>query len=181
MLAYRFSVALLFAIFGMAMASITAFADHHRSVTANTADLVRSEYDGARAFETVAFLDQYVRWPGNRGFDAAIDLIAERLEIAGYVREVVALDNSRLTYRIEEYPMDHPAWEPLDATVTIVGEESPLLSFATNRNMLATRSYSTTGDGVLAELVDAGKGTALELDNADVSGKIRVRKSSSSA
>ncbi len=155
------------------LVGVAAPADHHRTVTADTAGMVRSVYDGERALETVAYLDQYIRWPGNRGFDAAIDHIAERLEAAGYVNEDKApAAGVRLTYRVEEYPMNEPAWEPLDASVTIVGDELPVLSFATNRNMLATRSYSTPPAGVTAELVNAGGGTAGELDAVNVAGKI---------
>ena len=127
-----------------------------RTVTADIADEVRASYDGDSAYETVAFLDKYVRWPGNRGFDASIDHIAARLETFGYVAEESAPENARLTYRVEKYPMDERGWEPLNAVVTIVGEDAPLLSFATNRNMLATRSNSTPVDGVTAELVYAG-------------------------
>ena len=57
------------------------------SVTATIADTVRATYEGERAFETVEFLDQYVRWPGNNGFDASIDHIAARLAAIGYVEE----------------------------------------------------------------------------------------------
>lgn len=152
--------------------SMHAWAQDGRSVTADLADLVRAEFDGDRAFETVAFLDQYVRWPGNRGFDASIEHIAAKLEEAGFVNEKTAGAGARLTYRIEAYPMERPAWEPLDAVLTVVGETEPLLSFATNRNMLARRSESTPHDGVRATLVDAGSGTPAELDVADVTGKI---------
>lgn len=132
---------------------------------------VLPRYSGDSAFATVAFLDQYVRWPGNRGFDASIAHIVERLEAAGYVREGAA-NAGRLTYRVERYPMAQPAWEPVDASVSIEGDSTPLLQFATNRNMLATNSYSTGAEGLRAEVVDAGRGTAAELDAANVRGKI---------
>lgn len=134
--------------------------------------IVAARYSGDSAFSTVAFLDQYVRWPGNRGFDASIDHIAARLEAAGYVPESQAAAGARLTYRVERYPMATPAWEPLAATVSIVGEDAPVLDFATNRNMLATNSYGTPAGGITAELVDAGRGTAAELDAANVRGKV---------
>lgn len=139
--------------------------------TAALADLVRPRYSGAKAFETVAYLDRFVRWPGNRGFDASIAHIAERLEAAGYVRDDRSTSDATLTYRIERYPMGQPAWEPLDATVIIEGEGEPVLTFRTNRNMLATNSFATAGV-VTAELVDAGGGSAAELDAARVRGKI---------
>ncbi|MCC6318107.1 MAG: M28 family peptidase [Gemmatimonadaceae bacterium] len=139
--------------------------------------LVRPRYSGERARETVAFLDQYVRWPGNRGFDASIAHIVERLRAAGYVAESVATARDRLVYRVERYPMTNPAWEPTDASLSIVGDTSPVLQFATNRNMLATNSYATPADGVEAELVDAGAGTAARLDSLDVRGKIVLAES----
>jgi aminopeptidase YwaD len=132
---------------------------------------VLPRFSGDSALATVAYLDQYVRWPGNRGFDASIAHIVERLERAGYVREGTA-NAGRMTYRVEQYPMTQPAWEPLDASVNIEGDSAPVLRFATNRNMLATNSYATPSEGVRAELVDAGKGTAAELDAANVRGKI---------
>ncbi len=134
--------------------------------------MVAERYAGDSAFATVAFLDQFVRWPGNRGFDASIDHIAARLEAAGYVPESRAAAGARLTYRVERYPMAAPAWEPLSATLSIVGEDAPVLDFATNRNMLATNSFGTPAAGITAELVDAGGGTAAELDAANVRGKV---------
>ncbi|MBC7897825.1 MAG: M28 family peptidase, partial [Cytophagaceae bacterium] len=133
---------------------------------------VRPRYSGARAKETVAFLDQYVRWPGNRGFDASIAHIVQRLEGAGYVAESRATSTDRLTYRVERYPMANPAWEPLGATLSIVGVGTPVLDFATNRNMLATNSFATPAGGMDAELVDAGDGSPARLEALDVRGKV---------
>jgi aminopeptidase YwaD len=134
--------------------------------------LVRARYSGERAKETVAYLDQFARWPGNRGFNASIDHIAERLRKAGYVAESAAKPGDRLTYRIEEYPMTAPAWEATGATLRIVGEAEPVLQYESNRNMLANNSFATSGDGVEGELVDAGNGSPAALDSANVRGKI---------
>ncbi len=142
------------------------------SPTAGIHRLVAAPFSGDSAFRTVAFLDQFVRWPGNRGFDASIAHIVERLEAAGYVREERASATDRMTYRIERYPMAAPAWEPLEASLSIVGDPTPLLRFATNRNMLATNSNATPPGGVTAELVDAGRGTAAELEKLQVRGKV---------
>lgn len=162
---------LLYAALLLSLAS-PGNAQENRSPSADLADLVRAEYDGDRAYETVAYLDQFVRWPGNRGFDASIDHIAARLEAAGFVREEVAENEARLTYRIETYAMDVPAWEPLDASLSVIGAAQPLLHYSTNRNMLARRSESTADKGVTADLVDAGAGTAKELDATNVAGNI---------
>jgi aminopeptidase YwaD len=133
---------------------------------------VREHFSGDRAKETVAYLDQYVRWPGNRGFDASIAHIVQRLEKAGYVLESRANAAHRLTYRVERYPMAAPAWEPLGATLQLAGDAAPLLRFATNRNMLATNSFATPAAGIDAELVDAGTGTPAVLDSLNVRNKI---------
>ena len=134
--------------------------------------LVRARFSGDRAKETVAYLDQFVRWPGNRGFNASIAHVVDRLRGAGYVDESQAKAGDRLTYRIENYPMSAPAWEPTGATLSIVGESAPVLQFATNRNMLANNSYATASPGVEADLADAGDGSAAALDSAHVRGKI---------
>ncbi|NQV72790.1 M28 family peptidase [bacterium] len=142
------------------------------SPTNELSELVRQAYEGERAFQTVAFLDQHVRWPGNEGFDASIAHVAQALKEAGYVEESVATSSDRLTFRVEKYPMNRAAWQPIDASLQIEGDDAPLLSFESNRNMLATNSYSTPEGGVLAQLIDGRDGSEEQLKAANVSGKI---------
>jgi hypothetical protein len=68
--------------------------------------------------------------------------------------------------------MEQPAWEPIDARLTIVGRAEPLLDFASNRNMLAIYSSSTPEGGVEADLVYVGSGGADAWEGKDVAGKI---------
>lgn len=139
---------------------------------------VRPLLNGSRAKETVAYLDKFVRWPGNPGFDSSIAHVAARLAAAGYVEQSKAAATDRLTYRVERYPMAAAAWEPLGATVrlsTVAGvvmRTAPVLDFATNRNMLTTNSFSTPAGGVTAELVRVDAATPAALDAANVAGKI---------
>jgi len=135
-------------------------------------EVVRPAYSGDRALSTVAFVEQRWRWPGNRGFEESIDHVAEQLRGAGYVEEKAATAGDRLTFRIERRPMSNPAWEPLDASLTIVGADVPLLRFATNRNMLAVNSSSTPPDGLEAEVVSVGKGDNGAFDRVPLTGKI---------
>jgi len=135
-------------------------------------DAVRSAYSGDRALSTVAFVEQRWRWPGNRGFEESIDQVAEQLRTAGYVEEKVAKPTDRLTFRIEQRRMSGPAWDPLDASLTIVGSPAPLLGWATNRNMLAVNSSSTPEGGVEAEVVSVGNGDNGAFDRVSVAGKI---------
>jgi hypothetical protein len=135
-------------------------------------DLIRPVFSGQKAYDQVAFMDQYFRWPGNTGFNASIRRVEDILKSAGYVEESNAKAGEALTYRIEHRPMRSPAWEPVDASVTIVGEREAAIAFATNRNMLAINSFSTPDTGVLAQVIDVGKGTAADYDRVPVSGKI---------
>lgn len=152
------------------LAACTAGPDlEQASPTRDLAQQVRSEFSGDRALETVAYLDQFVRWPGNRGFDASIRHVAEGLEAAGYVEESPDGMPSPLWYRVESYPMDTPAWEPVAATVTLAGGDT-LLDLSTNRNMLARMSHATPADGDSGQLVDIGDRT--EVDCGEVEGHI---------
>ncbi len=136
---------------------------------------VRARYSAQGAFETVAYLDRFVRWPGNAGFDSSIMHVAGKLAAAGYIEQSKASPADRLTYRIERYPMAASAWEPLDASVSIVGANGarvPVYSFAVNRNMLATNSFSTPAGGVDAELVRVTGIDSVTLAAANVKGKL---------
>jgi len=133
-------------------------------------DMVRPEFSAKNAFDQVAFMDRYFRWPGNTGFDASIDRVEGIVKAAGYVSEATARPTDALTYRIERRRMNAPAWDPVDAAV-VIGRDT-ILRFATNRNMLAINSFSTPDSGVVGRVVDVGKGTAADYDKASVAGKI---------
>ena len=121
--------------------------------TSEYADAINKEITGDLAFETTSFVEKYWRVVGNTGFNKSIYRIAEQLEKDGYVLEENATENDRLTYRIEKRPLKRPTWESVDAKVTIVGQDTPLLTHDTNRNMIALRSYSTPKEGVTAEVI----------------------------
>lgn len=142
------------------------------AVFAPTTTAVARELSGPRALATVAFVEQFYRLPGNRGFNASIDTVAALLRQAGYVEEGTARPTDRLTYRIESRPMAAPAWSPIDGSLTIVGRGTPLLTWAGNHNMLAANSWSTPAGGVRAGLVDVGAGNDADFAKVDVKGKV---------
>src|ERR1700755_670189 len=72
--------------------------------------LVRPVFDGQKAYDQVAFMDQYFRGPGNTGFTASIRRVEDTLKAAGYVEEAKAKPADALTYRIEHRPTRVPAW-----------------------------------------------------------------------
>ena len=171
----RLAGALLLAAACAAAAPDDARAQARREVArpiARAFQLVRAEYSGERARDLVAFMDGRFRWPGNAAFDASIDRVAAQLRAAGYLPEDSAPASARLVYRIERRPMRAPAWEVSDASLTVVGDSAPLLRLATNLNMLAVNSYSTPDTGVVARVVDVGRGTPAEYGRVDVRGTI---------
>jgi len=134
--------------------------------------LARAEYSGERARELVAYMGGWFRWPGNTAFDASMDRVVSQLRAAGYAQEDSAGKSARLVYRVERRPLRGPAWDLQGASLTIVGDRSPLLEMATNLNMLAINSYSTPDSGVFAEVVDVGKAAPADFDRVKVAGKI---------
>jgi aminopeptidase YwaD len=133
---------------------------------------VRSLFKEEAAYKTVAYVEQRWRLPGNTGFNESIYYVEDILKKAGYVNESVAKAGDWLTYRVEKRPMRRKTWEPVDAVVEIVGEKEPLLSFKTNRNMLAINSASTPAEGLEAELLYLPKTSADVLATHDLQGKI---------
>lgn len=113
----------------------------------------RAHFNADNALKTVAYVESRWRLAGNTGFNESIYLVEKQLKDAGYINEAGAPANTRLTYRIEKRPMKRLTWEPVDAQVYIVGEAAPVLSFRTNRNMIAINSSSTPDEGIVADLV----------------------------
>lgn len=139
---------------------------------------VLKNFTGDLAYETTAFVEQYWRVVGNTGFNESINFIARHLEAAGFVLEEKASANNRLTYRIEKRALKYPTWEIIDANVSFINEEIPLLTHATNRNMVALNSYSTPKNGVTAKVIYV-KDIQL-LKTMDVKGKIVFAETSPS-
>ena len=138
--------------------------------TTEYSDTINQEFTGDLAYKTTSFVEKYWRVVGNTGFNKTIYKIAKQLEKDGYVLEENATDNDILTYRIEKRPLKRPTWESVDATVTINGEKTPLLTHATNRNMIALNSYSTSKEGITAEVIHVKDLKKLKTTN--VKGKI---------
>ena len=132
--------------------------------------LVREEYNGENAYNTVAFVEQYWRIAGNEGFNKSISHVEKILKEAGYAEESSTMDET-LSYRIESRPMKSLTWEPLDATLQIVGEPEPLLQYSSNRNMIAVNSWSSEGT-IRAEVLFVEEPVKESLKNLDVKGKI---------
>lgn len=119
----------------------------------NYFELVRPAFTGTLAYVATDYVEDYWRVVGNTGFNNTVYLIADTLEASGYVLESDATQEDRLTYRIEKRAMEHHTWEPVSASLQLVGEDAPILSSETNRNMTYLNSASTPKTGVKAEVV----------------------------
>lgn len=138
-------------------------------------DIIRPVFTGDLAYETTDYVAQYWRVAGNTGFNKSVYWISEHLEKAGYVLENKAAKDDILTYRIEKRPMKYPTWEPVSASLQLIGDEEELLLSTTNRNMTYLNSASTPKEGIEAEVIHI---TEDNLDDYNLKGKIIYSASS---
>jgi len=156
-------------IAALLLLATTTFA---QTQTANYFKLTREGFNEKNAYATTAFVEKYFRVPGNTGFNASIHYVEDILKKAGYVEQKANEFEAPLTYRIERRAMKRNTWEPVNASVQIVGENQPLIAYQTNRNMIPINCPSTPVGGVTAEVVFVGKGTAADFEGKDLKGKI---------
>ena len=116
-------------------------------------DLARKNFNGDIAFKTTAFVAQFWRVAGNTGYNETIKSIASQLEEAGYVLTSDPKTDQRLNYRIEKRAMKQKTWEPVSASLTILGTNQQLLEYSSNRNMIYVNTTSTPSDGIVGEIV----------------------------
>ncbi len=162
------------------LTTILVFAQTDKTIDAYY-PLLRNNFQQDNAFQTVAFVEKYWRIAGNTGFNNSIHYVENILRTAGFVKENKSESEGQLTYRIETRKMKTPTWEAIDASVWIGGDPQPLLTMATNRNMIAIHSASTPANGETAELVYVGKGGTGDFEKKDVKGKIVFGETSTGA
>ena len=118
----------------------------------------------------VSFMDQYWRMAGNPGFNASIDHIRERLVSAGYS---AASGNALGHVRVDEFPNSGRGWDYRVGTVEFEGgSEPPLLSRERDRVSLAINSFSTSPAGLVAPIVDVGRGTTSDYEGKELKGAV---------
>jgi len=128
-------------------------------------DRVWDGFDTEEAMAQVQFMDQYWRLAGNEGFDKSIDRVKARLVGAGFV-ELPARPSGPITTPslwIEPAPAPSLGWDQSVATVAVVLDGKPeqlVLSRAKERLALAINSFSTAPGGVMAPIIDIGRGNA---------------------
>lgn len=137
--------------------------------------VISAVYDGfdpAAGMDHVRFMSQYWRLAGNTGYNATIDRIQKRLEDAG------------IATRIDEYPNTTPAWDYSVGTVALVAEGKPdqvVLSREQDRVALCINSFSTPAAGVVAPIVDVGRGAEQDYAGKDIKGAVVLGDADSGA
>ena len=132
--------------------------------------VVNRRFDERDALSIVSFMDQYWRIAGNPGFNATIDHIRDRLVSAGYS---TAATGTSAHVRVEEFPNSALGWDYRVGTVDFADSEAPsLLSRERDRVSLAINSFSTPSEGVVAPLVDVGRGAPTDYAGKDLTGAV---------
>jgi aminopeptidase YwaD len=125
-----------------------------------------SSFDMSAAAEHVAFISRYWRLPGNEGFDSTLDRVKARLQD-------VFPDPALL--RFEEYQGTGHGWDHSLGTLAISRPGKPdevVLSREQHHIALCINSFSTPAEGLVAPLIDVGRGTAADFANRDVKGAV---------
>jgi aminopeptidase YwaD len=141
--------------------------------------LTRKAFNKSNAYETTAFVEQRWRLPVNKGFNESIYHVEEILKKAGFVLQKENEQEAPLTYRLEKRPMKQNTWEPIDASLTIDGQQKPFLAFQTNRNMIAISSAATPAGGQTAEVIYLDAAALKKISDNDLKGKIVFSETSS--
>ncbi len=138
-------------------------------------EVVNDQFDADRAYATTHFVSEQWRLPGNHGFDTSIYYVQQILEEAGFVPQKEA-KAGQAHYRLEQYPLRRPSWEPISAQLSIKGQEHAILDFSSNRNMIAINSFSTPAEGQTAAVVFVETCSADAIKKAKVKGKVVAGK-----
>ncbi len=128
-----------------------------------------TRFDEKDALSVVSFMDRYWRLAGNPGYNASIDDIRTRLIAAGYSDG--ASDTSPHVH-VEEFTNTNRGWDYREGTVVFEGERDALLSRERDRVSLAINSFSTTGEGLVAPIVDVGRGRRTDYSGKDLKGTV---------
>ena len=123
-------------------------------------DAVWGSYDAAAAMDHVKFISQFWRLPGNAGYDASLDRVAERIKTSGVFSTPGAREKTPDVF-FEQTPDVVRAWDHTVGTLALVRlgqQDDVVLSRERERLALCINSFSTTPGGIVAPLVDVGRG-----------------------
>lgn len=121
------------------------------------------------AMATVRYMDQFWRVAGNPGYNNSIDYIRERLRAAGFEDTP---KEGRPRIRVDEWGTTR-GWDYQAGTVAVADDGEVILSRLRDRVSLCINSFSTPKEGLIAPLVDVGRGAdASSYEGLDVKGAV---------
>lgn len=130
------------------------------AVASPVIDAIWTGYDRRAAMDHVEFIGTKWRLPGNPSYNLSIDRIHDRLTEAG------------LKPTIEEYPGSGPAWDHTVGTLALVNEHNQDDPVITDLIALCINSFPTPPEGVVARLVDVGRGTDQDYAGKEIKGAV---------
>ena len=130
-------------------------------------DALWTGYDADAAMGHVRFISQFWRLPGNAGYDQSLNRIAERLKTSGVFstatgpRRSITEIGATTSEVFVETADPVRAWDHTVGTLALVRAGQPddiVMSREKERLALCINSFSTVPGGVVAPLVDVGRG-----------------------
>lgn len=116
-------------------------------------------FDAGRALADAAYADRWYRVPGEEGYDATLDRLADRLRAAGFGGA-----DPRLELRFLETTLDRPAWTPRSASLVLrVEGTAPVVLHAFSRSSDVDRVMLPVG----APSADVEGRPVFELDQVE--------------
>jgi hypothetical protein len=134
-------------------------------------DSIWAGFDMAAAQQHVEFISQYWRLAAMPATTRRSIRVRNRLRESGFVES----GTGAATLRIDTYPSGGRGWDHSVGTVAIARQGQPdrvVLSRERDRLALCINSFSTPAGGIVAPLVDVGRGDREE----DYAGKKRQRR-----
>jgi cyclophilin family peptidyl-prolyl cis-trans isomerase/Zn-dependent M28 family amino/carboxypeptidase len=136
-----------------------------------------SRFSGDAALEHVKFISQYWRLSGNAGYNATLDRVKSRMLESGFADGTAPASRQAASVWVEEYPNTGKGWNYSVGTLALTGEggaDEPVLTRENQNLSLCINSFSTPAAGVMARLVDAGRGREADFAGKDVTGAVVI-------
>ena len=121
------------------------------------------------------FVSQFWRLSGNPGYNATLDRVKSRMLDSGFADGTSPATRQAASVWVEEYPNTGKGWSYSIGTLALAREgetDEPVLTREDQNLSLCINSFSTSAGGVMARLVDVGRGREADFAGKDVTGAV---------
>jgi len=136
-----------------------------------------SRFSRESALDHVKFVSQYWRLSGNPGYNATLDRAKSRMLESGFADGTAPAGRKAAAVWVEEYPNTGKGWSYSIGTLALAregGADEPVLTRENQNLSLCINSFSTPAGGVMARLVDVGRGREADFAGKDVTGAVVI-------